>query len=465
MSHSKVIENLEITGISAEGKSIARHDNRVLFVAQAVPGDIVDVQIMRKKRKFFEGKAIHFHRESPERQEPFCEHFGTCGGCKWQHMQYEAQLNYKTRQVMDNLKKIGKTALPEPLPILGSDSTTFYRNKLEFTFSDMRWLTAEEIASGKEFSRNALGFHIPGRFDKILDIDKCWLQPDPSNEIRTAVRQYALENELTFFNLKDQHGLLRNLIIRTTTTGEVMVIVQFFEPDEKAIEGLMEHLKEKFPTLTALLYIINQKKNETFHDQEVRTYHGQDYITERMGALQFRIGPKSFYQTNPVQAEKLYQTALDFADLKGDELVFDLYCGTGTISNFVAHKAKKVVGIEYVEDAIVDARINSGLNGIDNTEFYAGDIKDLLTEQFVRKTGRPDVIITDPPRAGMHADVVKQLNEIRPEKIVYVSCNPATQARDLNLLSENYTVEGIQPVDMFPQTHHVENVLLLKLKG
>ena len=464
MSHSKVIENLEITGISAEGKSIARHDNRVLFVAQAVPGDIVDVQITRKKRKFFEGKAIHFHQESPEREEPFCEHFGTCGGCKWQHMQYEAQLKYKAKQVIDNLRKIGKTELPEPLPILGSEDTTFYRNKLEFTFSDMRWLTTEEIASGKEFSRNALGFHIPGRFDKILDIDKCWLQPDPSNEIRTAVRQYALENELTFFNLRDQHGLLRNLIIRTTTTGEVMVIVQFFEPDEQAIEGLMNHLKAEFPSLTSLLYIINQKGNETFHDQEIHTFHGQEYITERMGDLQFRIGPKSFYQTNPVQAEKLYQVTADFAGFKGDELVYDLYCGTGTISNYIAKKVQKVVGIEYVEEAIVDARVNSGLNEIENTEFYAGDIKDLLTESFVQKTGKPDVIITDPPRAGMHADVVKQLNEIRPEKIVYVSCNPSTQARDLNLLAENYTVEGIQPVDMFPQTHHVENVLLLVRK-
>tara|TARA_Y100001972_G_scaffold82011_1_gene99749 strand:+ start:5185 stop:6579 length:1395 start_codon:yes stop_codon:yes gene_type:complete len=464
MSHSKVIENLEITGISAEGKSIARHDNRVLFVAQAVPGDVVDVQITRKKRKFFEGKAIHFHKQSAERQAPFCEHFGTCGGCKWQHMQYEAQLNYKARQVIDNLKKIGKTDLPEPLPILGSEDTTFYRNKLEFTFSDMRWLTTEEIASGQEFSRNALGFHIPGRFDKILDIDKCWLQPDPSNEIRTTVKTYALENNLTFFNLREQHGLLRNLIIRTTSTGEVMVIVQFFEPDEKAIEGLMNHLKAKFLSLTSLLYIINQKGNETFHDQEIHTFHGQEYITERMGDLQFRIGPKSFYQTNPVQAEKLYQVALDFAGLKGDELVYDLYCGTGTISNYIAHSAHKVVGIEYVEEAIVDARINSDLNGIDNTEFYAGDIKDLLTESFVQKAGRPDVIITDPPRAGMHADVVHQLNEIRPEKIVYVSCNPATQARDLQLLSENYSVKSIQPVDMFPQTHHVENVLLLVRK-
>ncbi|MEQ9220934.1 MAG: 23S rRNA (uracil(1939)-C(5))-methyltransferase RlmD [Cyclobacteriaceae bacterium] len=464
MSHSKVIENLEITGISAEGKSIARHDNRVLFVAQAVPGDVVDVQITRKKRKFFEGKAIHFHKQSAERQEPFCEHFGTCGGCKWQHMQYEAQLNYKARQVIDNLKKIGKTDLPEPLPILGSADTTFYRNKLEFTFSDMRWLTTEEIASGKEFSRNALGFHIPGRFDKILDIEKCWLQPDPSNEIRNTVKDYALRHNLTFFNLRDQHGLLRNLIIRTTTTGETMVIVQFFEPDEQAIDGLMEHIKEKFPSLTSLLYIINQKGNETFHDQEVHTFHGQDYITERMGELQFRIGPKSFYQTNPVQAEKLYQVALDFADLQGNEMVYDLYCGTGTITNYIAHSARKVVGIEYVEEAIVDARVNSKLNSIDNTEFYAGDIKDLLTESFVQKTGRPDVIITDPPRAGMHGDVVKQLNEIKPEKIVYVSCNPATQARDLQLLSENYSVKSIQPVDMFPQTHHVENVLLLVRK-
>ncbi|XOV91471.1 MAG: 23S rRNA (uracil(1939)-C(5))-methyltransferase RlmD [Bacteroidota bacterium] len=464
MGQSKVIENIEITGISAEGKSIARNDKQVIFVTEAVPGDIVDIQIIRKKRKFLEGKAINYHKKSPNRQEPFCSHFGTCGGCKWQNLQYEAQLKYKETHVLDNLKKIGKVDLPKPNPILGSATATYYRNKLEFTFSDMRWLTTEEISSGKDFERNALGFHIPGRFDKILDIDKCWLQPDPSNEIRTAVKDYALKNGLTFFNLRDQHGLLRNLIIRTTTTNEVMVIVQFFEPDELAIKGLMEHIKTTFPFVTSLVYIINQKKNETYNDQEVLTYYGQNFITEQMGTLQFRIGPKSFYQTNPVQAEKLYQVALDFAALSGDELVYDLYCGTGTISNYVANRAKKVVGIEYVEEAIIDARINSELNKVDNTVFYAGDIKDLLTQSFIQKEGKPDVIITDPPRAGMHPDVVAQLNEIKAEKIVYVSCNPATQARDLNLLSENYEVAAVQPVDMFPQTHHVENVLKLVRK-
>ncbi len=461
MRHSKVIEKLVITGISAEGKSIGRNENQVVFVSQAAPGDIVDVQITRKKRKFLEGKAINYHQLSTDRQEPFCEHFGTCGGCKWQHLQYEAQLRFKENQVLENLIKIGKTTLPKARPIIGSQDITFYRNKLEFTFSDMRWLTSEEIQSGEDFSRDALGFHIPGRFDKILDIEKCWLQPDPSNEIRTEVKAYAKDHSLTFFNLRDQHGLLRNLIIRTTTTGETMVIVQFFEPDHDAIEGLMAHLKEMFPSVTSLLYIVNEKKNETYHDQEVITYHGKDFITEKMGDLMFRIGPKSFYQTNPLQAEKLYQAALEFADLKGHELVYDLYCGTGTITNYIASKAKKVIGIEYVEEAVIDAKVNSELNKITNTEFYAGDMKDLLSAEFIQQNGNPDVIITDPPRAGMHPDVIKQLNEIGAQKIIYVSCNPATQARDLEMLSENYQVEGIQPVDMFPQTHHVENILKL----
>ncbi len=464
MSHSKVIENLEITGISAEGKSIGRHENKVIFVSQAVPGDVVDVEIIRKKRRFLEGKAIHFHQSSPERQDPFCEHFGLCGGCKWQHLQYEAQLKYKEKHVLDNLKKIGKTALPPALPILGSEKTTFYRNKLEFTFSDTRWLTKAEIDSGKEFERRGLGFHIPGRFDKILDIHKCWLQPDPSNDLRNAVKDYAFRHDLSFFNLRDQTGLLRNLIIRTTTMGETMVIVQFFEPDHGAIDGLMAFLKTTFPEITSLLYIINQKKNETFHDQEVHVFHGKEYITEKLGDLQFRIGPKSFYQTNPQQAEHLYRVASDFAALEGNEIVYDLYCGTGTISNYVARSAKKVVGIEYVEEAVTDARINAEINNIHNTKFYAGDIKDLLSSSLIDAEGRPDVIITDPPRAGMHPEVVAQLNEIKAEKLVYVSCNAATQARDLELLSENYEVAAIQPVDMFPQTHHVENVLLLKLR-
>lgn len=465
MKVSKVIEKLEITGISAEGKSVGRHENRVIFVNQGAPGDVVDIKIVGKRKKFFEGEIINFHEKSGDRTEPFCEHFGTCGGCKWQHINYETQLKHKADHVAHNLEKIGKTTLPPILPIIGSKDTRYYRNKLEFTFSNMRWLTADEINSGEDFSRNALGFHIPKRFDKILDINHCWLQRDPSNQIRLAVKQFAEDNELTFFDIREQNGLLRNLIIRTSSTGELMVIVQFFEPDLASIKLLMKFLQDSFPEITSLLYIINEKKNETFYDLPVETFHGRDFIYEEMEGLKFCIGPKSFYQTNSEQAYELYKIARDFADLSGDELVYDLYTGTGTIANFIAKKAKKVVGVESVEEAIVDARKNSEINGITNTTFLAGDMKDMFTEEFVKTHGHPDVIITDPPRAGMHQKVVEMLNRIKPKKLVYVSCNPATQARDLELLSAEFEVVAVQPVDMFPQTHHVENVMLLELRG
>ncbi|MEQ8580648.1 MAG: 23S rRNA (uracil(1939)-C(5))-methyltransferase RlmD [Marinoscillum sp.] len=464
MKASKVIEKLEITGVSSDGKSVGRHENRVIFVANGAPGDIVDVRIVGKQKKFLLGEIIHFHEKSADRTDPFCEHFGTCGGCKWQHIQYDAQLKHKQDHVAHNLAKIGKTALPDLLPIKGSAQTTYYRNKLEYTFSNMRWLTREEIEDNDELSRNALGFHIPRRFDKILDINHCWLQGDPSNEIRLAVKAYAEKNELTFFDLKKQEGLLRNLIIRTSTTGDLMVILQVFYDDQPALSALLSHLKDSFPEITSLLYIINPKQNETFFDLPVHTFHGEGFIYEEMEGLRFRIGPKSFYQTNSIQAYELYKVAREFAGPTGDEVVYDLYTGTGTIANFVAKKAKKVIGVESVEEAIVDARINSELNNITNTTFLAGDMKDMINADFVKKHGHPDVIITDPPRAGMHQKVVEMLNEIKPKKLVYVSCNPATQARDLELLSPVFEVVAVQPVDMFPQTHHVENVMLLKLR-
>ncbi|MFT6865200.1 MAG: 23S rRNA (uracil1939-C5)-methyltransferase [Cyclobacteriaceae bacterium] len=462
MKHSKVIEKLEIIGISAEGKSIGKQDSKVFFINQGAPGDIVDVQITGNKKRFFEGVITHFHQKSENRVDPFCEHFGVCGGCKWQHINYESQIKYKQEHVADNLKKISKIEnLPEIMPIIGSAETQFYRNKLEFTFSDYRWLTREQIDSGIEFSKNALGFHIPKRFDRILDIEKCWLQGGASNDIRLAVKKYAHENDLSFFNLRNQTGLLRNLIIRTTTTGDLMVLVQFFYEDAKN-KNLLESLKNEFPQITSLQYIINGKGNETFYDLPVHLYHGEAYITEKMEGLQFRIGPKSFYQTNPKQAYELYKVAREFAGLTGNEIVYDLYTGTGTIANFIAKNAKKVIGVESVEDATIDARKNSELNDIHNTTFIAGDMKDLFTESFVQKYVQPDVIITDPPRAGMHEKVVEMLNRVRPSRLVYISCNPATQARDLELLAECFDVVKIQPVDMFPQTQHVENVVLLE---
>ncbi|HEY8400357.1 MAG TPA: 23S rRNA (uracil(1939)-C(5))-methyltransferase RlmD [Cytophagaceae bacterium] len=457
------IENVCIQDIVAEGKCITRHENKVIFVENVAPGDIVDLKVFKSKKNFAEASVTKFHEYSKDRKEPFCQHFGTCGGCKWQHIAYEVQLKYKQKQVADALERIGKVKLPEISSILPSQATTYYRNKLEFTFSNKRWLTEDEIGSEETLQRNALGFHIPGRFDKILDITHCYLQPDPSNAIRLEVQKYALEKGLIYFDLKEQVGLLRNLIIRTASTGETMVIVQFFHEDE-AIIPLMEHLKTTFPQITSLNYIVNPKKNETFHDQEVILFAGTPYITERMENLQYRIGPKSFYQTNSEQAYHLYKVTREFAGLTGEEVVYDLYTGTGTIANFVAAKAKKVIGIEYVEMAIEDAKVNSQINNINNTIFYAGDMKDILTADFVAKHEKPDVIITDPPRAGMHEDVCKVLLASGAKRIVYVSCNPATQARDIALLNEKYEVKKVQPVDMFPHTHHVENVVLLELR-
>ncbi|WP_258105798.1 23S rRNA (uracil(1939)-C(5))-methyltransferase RlmD [Marinoscillum sp. MHG1-6] len=460
MKHNKIVEDLEITGISAEGKSIAKKDGKVYFIGLGAPGDKVDIQVRGKRKGIFEGDIIKTHHSSSHRTTPVCEHFGICGGCKWQHINYGAQLQFKFEHVKENLKKISKVELPELQPIIGSIDTFFYRNKLEFTFSNNRWLTRSEIDSGEDFSRNALGFHIPRRFDKILHIDKCHLQAEPSNNIRLSVHKFAEEHSIPFFDLKDQTGLLRNLIIRTASTGYIMVIVQFYHEDDKN-ELLLEHLKNSFPEITSLQYIINPKQNETFYDLPVHVYAGEPFITEQMEGLSFRVGPKSFYQTNSKQAYELYKVARSFADLKGDEVVYDLYTGTGTIANFVAGQAAKVIGVESVEEAIIDARKNSELNNITNTTFLAGDMKDMFTDHFVKKHGHPDVIITDPPRAGMHPKVIEVLNRIKPERLVYVSCNPATQARDLQLLDEAFIVRKIQPVDMFPQTHHVENVVLL----
>lgn len=464
MRSSKVIENVEITGISADGKSVGRADNLVIFISGATPGDLVDVQITGKKKKFLEGRTVKVHRASVDRTEPFCSHFGICGGCKWQHMAYEAQLRHKQQQVTDNLTKLTTIEMPPVSKILGSEKQTFYRNKLEFTFSNNRWLTKEEIDSGKEFERNALGFHIPKRFDKILDIDKCWLQSDISNDIRNGLKDFARANEMSFFDIRKQHGLLRNLIIRNSILDDVMVLVQFFDRDQKAIDLVMAYLSDNFPKITALHYVINQKGNESIYDQEVITYAGEDYMTEEMEGLKFKVGPKSFYQTNSNQAYELYKVARDFASLTGDEIVYDLYTGTGTIANFIAKDAKKVVGVESVPEAIEDAKMNSTLNNIQNCTFYAGDMKDVLNDDFVNVNGHPDVIIVDPPRAGMHQQVVESIARIKPDKLIYVSCNPATQARDIELLKESFEVIKIQPVDMFPQTQHVENVILLKSK-
>lgn len=460
-----MLENIEITDTAAEGKAVAKVDGMAVFVPFAAPGDRVDIQLTRKKKSFAEGRVVRFHSYSDKRVEPFCEHFGVCGGCKWQHLPYGEQLKFKQQQVQDHLERIGKVELPEFLPILGAPETTFYRNKLEFTFSDKRWLTDEEIASGREFTdMNSLGFHIPGMFDKVLDIHKCWLQDDRSNQIRNGIREFCLENNYSFFDLRNQHGLMRTLMIRNSSIGEWMVIVVFYENDEEKREKLMEFIATEFPWITSLLYVVNQKGNDTIFDQEVITWSGQGYITEEMEGLRFKIGPKSFYQTNSEQAYHLYEVAREFAGLQGNELVYDLYTGTGTIANFIAREVRKVIGIEYVEDAIADARENSKANGIENTLFFAGDMKDLLTEQFIEEHGRPDVIITDPPRAGMHDDVINVILLAEPKRIVYVSCNPATQARDLSLLDSKYRVEAVQPVDMFPHTHHVENVVLLEKK-
>lgn len=460
----RFLSDVQIIDIAEEGKGVAKHDELVLFIEQAVPGDVADVELFRKKKSFMEGRVVTLKESSKYRVDPFCPHFGVCGGCKWQHMEYDAQLLFKQQYVENALKRLGKVDVSPMEPILASAETQYYRNKLEFTFSNKRWLTSvdEEV---KPDDLNALGFHVPGRFDKILDIDHCFLQQDPSNAIRNAVRTFALAEGISFYDLRAHEGALRNLIIRTSSTGEVMVIVVFAYPEEGQIDTLMRYLEEQFPTLTSLLYIINQKRNDTIFDQDIHTFSGRDFIYEEMEGLKFKVGPKSFYQTNSAQAYELYKITRDFADLKGDELVYDLYTGAGTIANFVARKAREVIGVEYVPTAIEDAKINSGLNGIGNTKFYAGDMKDVLTADFIRVHGRPDVVITDPPRAGMHPDVVQRILEMEAGKVVYVSCNAATQARDLALLQEKYDVVRIKPVDMFPHTQHVENVVLLKRRG
>lgn len=460
-----ILENIIVTDVAAEGKAIAKVNDVVVFIPFAVPGDVVDLQVTRKKSSFMEARVINFREYSQKRQQAVCEHFGMCGGCKWQILPYSEQLHYKQKEVENNLRRIGKVELPEITPILGSAKTELYRNKLEFTFSNKRWRTMEEMNSNKEFdTMNAVGFHIPGMFDKVLDINKCWLQDDIQNQIRNEIRTYALQNNLTFFDLRLQEGFLRTMMIRTTSTGELMLIVIFFYEDETERVKLLQHIADKFPQITSLLYVINSKANDTITDQQIHTFKGNDCIVEEMEGLKFKIGPKSFYQTNSEQAYELYKVARNFAQLTGNEVVYDLYTGTGTIANFVAKNAKKVVGIEYVPEAIEDAKINSEINGIENTLFFAGDMKDVLNIDFINTHGKPDVIITDPPRAGMHDDVVKAILFAEPDRIVYVSCNSATQARDLNLLDEQYKVIAVQPVDMFPHTHHVENVVLLKKK-
>lgn len=460
-----IVEQIEILDVAAEGKAITRWKDKVIFVPFAAPGDIVDLQVFRQKRNFAEGRVLKYHKYSPLRTEPFCEHFGVCGGCKWQHLPYSEQLKFKQQQIFDNLSRIGKVELPELLPILGSQKTDFYRNKLEFTFSNKRWLTQQDMNDGVKYDNmDALGFHIPGAFDKVLDVKKCWLQDDISNQIRLTIREFALQHNYTFFDLRNQEGFMRNLIVRTSSTGEIMIIVVFYYEDQEAREALLQHVADRFPQITSLLYVVNGKCNDTITDQTVHVFKGNDYMFEEMEGLKFKIGPKSFYQTNSEQAYELYKITRDFAGLTGSEHVYDLYTGTGTIANFVASQASKVVGIEYVPEAIADAKVNSEINGITNTLFYAGDMKDILTLDFINEHGRPDVIITDPPRAGMHDDVINAILFAEPKRIVYVSCNPATQARDLQLLDVKYRVTRVQPVDMFPHTHHVENVVLLELK-
>jgi len=460
----EIFENVAVIDAGAKGKTIGKApDGRVIFISNAVPGDVVDVQTTKKRKAYFEGVGIKFHTLSDKRTEPVCEHFGTCGGCKWQHMGYEHQLYYKQKEVENNLRRIGHLEIPEISPIIGSEQKYFYRNKMEFSFSDSRWLTQEEINSKNEITdKNAIGFHIPGMWDKILDIQKCHLQSDPSNDIRLEIKKYAQSNELSFFNPRNQKGLLRTLMIRTSSTKEIMVLIQFYDDYENKRNGLLNHLKDKFPQINSLLYVINRKGNDTIYDQEVYCHYGKEYIYEQMEGLKFKITAKSFYQTNSQQAYELYKVVRKFAGLNKTELVYDLYTGIGTIAQFVAAEAKKVVGIEAIPEAILAAETNAQENGIDNVTFFSGDMKNIFNDEFVSFNGRPDIIITDPPRDGMHKDVVRQILEIAPDKIVYVSCNSATQARDLELMKEAYQIKEIQPVDMFPQTHHVENVVLLE---
>lgn len=459
------INNVEISGVAAEGMSLARINDMVVFIPFGAPGDVVDIKLTKKKKSYAEGRVLRTISSSPIRVKPMCEHFTVCGGCKWQHLPYSFQLQCKQQQVIDALQRIAKVELPEISPIIGSELTSSYRNKLEYTFSNKRWITFEQLESGEEFDRDAAGFHIPGAFDKVLDINKCHLQEDITNRLRLFIKQYAKEHNLSFYDLRAQQGFLRTMIVRTASTGEKMLIVVFGEENNEAINSVLEAVKHEFPELTSIQYVVNMKVNDTIADQDVILYSGNPFINEEMEGLKFRISPKSFYQTNSRQAYRLYSVAREMANLSGDELVYDLYTGTGTIANFIARNAKKVIGIEYVEDAIADARINSEINNIDNTLFYAGDMKNVLTDSFIAEHGRPDVMIIDPPRAGMHEDVVKVILNAEPKTLVYVSCNPATQARDIALLDSKYKVVKVQPVDMFPHTHHVENVVKMEIRN
>ncbi|RED26523.1 23S rRNA m(5)U-1939 methyltransferase [Flavobacterium cutihirudinis] len=461
-----VFHQIQVLDAGAKGVSVAKApDGKVIFIPNVVPGDVVDVQTFKKRKAYYEGKAVKFHELSEHRIEPICEHFGVCGGCKWQNMKYSQQLYYKQNEVKNHLQRIGKVELPEFETILGSEKQFFYRNKMEFSFSNSRWLTEKEIGSTEDLgNRNALGFHIPKMWDKILDIQKCHLQEDPSNAIRNEIRAFANEHNLAFFNPREHSGLLRTVMIRTVSTGEIMVLIQFFEEDKENRELILDHLYEKFPQITSLQYVVNGKPNDTIYDQNVILYKGRDYILEEMEGLKFSINAKSFYQTNSDQAYELYKITRDFAGLTGNETVYDLYTGTGTIAQFVSKKAKKVIGVESVPEAILDAKANAERNNITNCEFFVGDMKVVFNEAFIAQHGKPDVIITDPPRDGMHAAVIDQILKIAPKKVVYVSCNSATQARDLALMDEKYKVTRVRPVDMFPQTHHVENVVLLELR-
>ena len=459
---SKTFEKLTIIDTAAKGKTVAKTAEGIpVFLNEGVPGDIVDIRTFKKRKGFFEGRVEHYHKKSADRAIPICEHFGTCGGCKWQHMQYAAQLKFKEKEVSENLKRIGGIEPAQTKNILGNETPYFYRNKMEFSFSSNRWMTQEEIASGEEFNKNALGFHKPGMWDKIVDIEKCHLQADPSNTIRNEIRRYAIEKELRFFHPRDQSGFLRTLMIRTTSTGEVMVLLQVVH-DAPELTPLLEHIKTTFPQITALLYVINNKANDTLYDQDILLYAGREYIIEEMEGLQFKIGAKTFYQTNSQQAYELYKITREFAQLKAEDVVYDLYTGIGTIAQFIAKSVAKVVGVDVVPESIAAAKVNAAENKIDNAFFEAGDMKAIFTEDFIQRHGKANVVITDPPRDGMHKDVVHQLLSLSPQRIVYVSCNSATQARDLALLRESYKVVKSQAVDMFPQTHHVENVVLLE---
>lgn len=458
-----LLEKVKIEEVAAEGKALARIDGKVVFVPFAIPGDIVDIQVTRKRKSYMEGFVTHYHEYSLLREKTFCTHFGVCGGCKWQNLPYKLQLEFKQKQVVDQLKRIGKIDIPTVNPIIGSQNTKFYRNKLEFTFCDTRWLTREEIQSGEDIEQHpVLGYHVPGMFDKVFEVHECYLQPEPSNSLRLAVADFARKNGYTFHNFRSRQGFLRNLIIRTSSTGDVMVILSVSENHKEKIDAIMNHIKISFPSVTSLMYVVNSKLNDTINDLDIVCFHGNDHIMEEMEGIRFKIGPKSFYQTNSQQAYELYKVTREFASLSGKELVYDLYTGTGTIANFIAKSCGKVVGIEYVPEAIEDAKVNSSINGIANTHFIAGDMKDVLTESFFAEHGSPDVVILDPPRAGVHADVIEAIKKAWPTRIVYVSCNPATQARDISLLSDLYKVTKVQPVDMFPQTHHVENVVLME---